>query len=325
MTKTFETPSNGNRATCGENNGQSDEPMVSVLCISYNAEAFVEQCLHGILSQETNFKFEVVFHDDASSDGTQTIVQEFINAYPSRIVPIFQEKNQYSMGISPLRSSIPFIRGEYVAFCEADDCWIDKTKLQRQLDFLKRAPNRNFVGAKCQMIADEQLSGLAFPRAPTTGSVFFINGIKFLTMEKFVHLSTFFMRRRLIDRWAEIFDQSVVSGDLTFLLTAALMDTDIAVLNSVVSHYRVHREGSWSKSNKTERYRNYAATWRKISENLSGIAEPRLYRIAGDNFAFYDTLSKRGVPERLSAAVSHGIQKIIRAGWNRTKRRINKN
>ena len=115
---------------------------VSVLCTTYNHEPYIRRCLEGFVSQETDFPFEVLVNDDASSDGTAAVVREFAERYPGIIRPFLQEKNLYSQGINIYDAVFyPVVRGEYIAACEGDDCWIDPHKLQRQADFLDAHPD----------------------------------------------------------------------------------------------------------------------------------------------------------------------------------------
>ena len=76
---------------------------VSICCLTYNHEKYIRQCLDGLIMQKTEFDFEILVHDDASSDATQSIINEYVVAYPNLIKPILQIRNQYSQGISPLR------------------------------------------------------------------------------------------------------------------------------------------------------------------------------------------------------------------------------
>lgn len=118
-----------------------DDIKISVICATYNHAGFVRQCLQSFADQKTDFAFEVIVHDDASTDDTQAIIREYCDRYPSLFVPILQTQNQVSQGISPTRRHmIPIVRGKYVAICEGDDCWTDCTKLQKQYDFLEAHP-----------------------------------------------------------------------------------------------------------------------------------------------------------------------------------------
>ena len=72
----------------------NNETMVSILCTAYNHEKYIKQCLDGFIMQKTNFKFEVIVHDDASTDNTANIIREYENKYPDIIKPIYQKENQ---------------------------------------------------------------------------------------------------------------------------------------------------------------------------------------------------------------------------------------
>lgn len=93
--------------------------------------------------QQTTFPFEIIINDDASTDGTTEIIEEYQKKYPDKIFPVIQKENQYSKGLRSLaaRNIFPIARGKYFAMCEGDDYWTDPLKLQKQVDFLERNEN----------------------------------------------------------------------------------------------------------------------------------------------------------------------------------------
>ena len=114
--------------------------MVSILCTAYNHEEYIAECLESFLCQKTDFAFEVLVNDDASTDGTAAIIKQYAEKYPEMIRPFFQEKNLYSQLKMPglfAKVFYPEARGKYIALCEGDDKWCDGTKLQRQVDWLE--------------------------------------------------------------------------------------------------------------------------------------------------------------------------------------------
>lgn len=109
---------------------------VSVLLISYNHAKYIEECLNSILRQKTTFQFEILIHDDASTDGTQEIIKRYQKQY-SNIKTVLQEENQFTKGKThPDEALFHLIAGKYVSVVEGDDCWCDDTKLQKQFDAL---------------------------------------------------------------------------------------------------------------------------------------------------------------------------------------------
>lgn len=116
-----------------------NEILVSISCITYNHSVYIRQCLDGMLMQQTNFGFEILIHDDCSTDGTDDIIREYASKFPQIIKPLFEEENQYQQG-KPLGTvvwNLPRAKGKYVALCEGDDYWTDPLKLQKQVDFLE--------------------------------------------------------------------------------------------------------------------------------------------------------------------------------------------
>ena len=117
-------------------------PTVSICCITYNHAPYIRSALDGFLMQETDFAYEILIHDDASTDGTADIIREYTARYPDIIKPILREENQYSKGISNISIfNFPRARGEFIAMCEGDDYWTDPHKLRKQVDFLRAHPD----------------------------------------------------------------------------------------------------------------------------------------------------------------------------------------
>lgn len=113
-------------------------PLVSIVCTTYNHERYIKQALDGFICQQTNFTFEIIIHDDASTDGTVKILQEYEQKYPSLFHNIYRTENWYSQGKNIWKYLFQEIaRGKYIAICEGDDYWIDPLKLQKQIDFLE--------------------------------------------------------------------------------------------------------------------------------------------------------------------------------------------
>jgi len=118
---------------------KSETPLVSIWSITYNHVKFIKDCLEGVLSQKTNFKYELIIGDDASTDGTSEILREYAAKYPEIIKPIIHKSN---VGVykNSFETVLPRLTGKYIAICEGDDYWTDPYKLQKQVDFLEANP-----------------------------------------------------------------------------------------------------------------------------------------------------------------------------------------
>jgi glycosyltransferase involved in cell wall biosynthesis len=130
-----------------------DNPLVSIVCPTYNYEKYIKDAIEGFLMQKTNFSIEIIIHDDASTDTTADIIRKYEKKYPELIKPIYQKENQYSKGIKSIENFIwPKCSGKYIAICEGDDYWIDPYKLQKQVDFLEANPQYSLCFHKIKIL-----------------------------------------------------------------------------------------------------------------------------------------------------------------------------
>lgn len=121
---------------------ETPELLVSICCITYNHERYIRDAIEGFLMQETEFPFEIIIHDDASTDTTAHIIREYKKNYPELIKPIYQTENQFSKGrFRPFFACLKEAKGKYIALCEGDDYWTDPLKLQKQVTFLEKNPD----------------------------------------------------------------------------------------------------------------------------------------------------------------------------------------
>ena len=160
----------------------SFEPLVSVCVISYNQENFIKTCLDGILSQKTNFSFELLISDDASTDKTQTLVKEYEEAFPTIIRNISKEKNVGS--VENFYTTMNDAKGRYIALCEGDDFWIDTNKLQNQIDFLENNPEIGMCYARAKLFHNKKQRYYSKPTGSLVSSFddLFINGSRIPTL-----------------------------------------------------------------------------------------------------------------------------------------------
>lgn len=113
--------------------------------LAYNHEAFIEKAVKSVLSQKTNFQYELLISNDCSTDNTDQIISAILNEHPhaSRIRYINHQKN---IGMMPnYISALKSCEGMFIATCDGDDYWIDDNKLQMQVDFLEQNAKYNIV------------------------------------------------------------------------------------------------------------------------------------------------------------------------------------
>ena len=121
---------------------------------AYNHEKYIKDALDSFLMQKTDFPFEVLIHDDASTDRTGEIIREYEKKYPHIIKPIYQTENQYSKGIKNISGlfNFPRAQGRYIAMCEGDDYFTDPYKLKKQVEYLDAHPDCSLCFHSARMV-----------------------------------------------------------------------------------------------------------------------------------------------------------------------------
>lgn len=112
--------------------------MVSIVMIAYNSAKYIATAIQGVVSQRCNFPIRLIISDDASSDRTGEIVAEWMKRYPDIIE---YHRNPENLGVQRnYLEAFRYCNGKYLAMCDADDYWICKTKLSRQVDYMEKHP-----------------------------------------------------------------------------------------------------------------------------------------------------------------------------------------
>lgn len=232
----------------------NDDIKVSVLCLTYNHEKYIRQCLDGFIMQKTNFPFEVIVHDDASTDNTAAIVREYEEKYPDIIKPIYETENQYSKGVR-ITSTIMFpkAKGKYLAFCEGDDFWVDPLKLQKQYDAMEANPDCHMCVCKVRCVDESGVNnirhypGISVTHGKISGDFLIKNSI--INYE--FHTSGYFVKKCDYNNLIyenPAFAQACPAGDRTILFYFGQLG-NVYYLSEVLSCYRRLNFGNWSTIN----------------------------------------------------------------------------
>ncbi|MCX7098539.1 MAG: glycosyltransferase [Methylococcales bacterium] len=195
------------------------KPLVSIICATFNHEGYIKEAINGFLLQETTFPFEIIIHEDVSTDNTATIVQSYVESYPHLIKPIFQKENQYSKGASPFLNALAHAQGDYIAICEGDDFWTDPSKLQSQADYLSCHPEFSMAAHAVNIIDNTVAKQIYSPFAPVLKSVHYFDDI---LREHFIPTLSLMIRKSAIPSPIPAFFFQITGRDIALeLLTAS--------------------------------------------------------------------------------------------------------
>lgn len=230
----------------------NDDILVSICCLSYNHKKFIKDALDSFLAQETNFKYEILINDDASTDGSIEILKEYESAYPDVIKVRYHTENQYSKGITNPSGvfNFPRARGKYIALCECDDYFIDKNKLQKQFEYMEANPNCSlcFHSAKIQKMDSSLVDKLVRPYTRNTK----IKSEDIIDKTKGYPTASLFFRAEFVKELPKFYFKCMI-GDIPLQIILANYGYAYYI-DEAMSVYRVGDSGSWSNMQKEGDY-----------------------------------------------------------------------
>jgi glycosyltransferase involved in cell wall biosynthesis len=205
-------------------------PKVSVTVVTYNHGEWLRECLDSIITQQTDFSFEVIVGDDCSTDGvTRKILSEYASRHPNIIVPVLRNGN---VGVTAnWLDVIRRARGEYIAHIDGDDRMLPG-KLQKQSDFLDKHLDCSMVvhdlrifDGKTGAILSETFTNLSIPEK---------TDINFLVLNRcyFGHSSKMFRRSSII---SQIRDKPTIDF---FMHIEQASKWNVGYINEVLGEYR---------------------------------------------------------------------------------------
>jgi len=230
--------------------------MVSICCITYNHEKYIRQALDSFLMQKTNFKYEIIIHDDASTDSSADIIREYEKEYPDIIKPIYQKENKYSKDEEiEWKYVFPNAAGKYIALCESDDFFTDENKLQLQFDVMENNPQCSVCTHTVRWVSEKGArTKWTLPQKKMKEG--YAETDEVIARHLF-HTSSFFIRNTVIKDcikafpdFFRVFRMYKVNDVPTMLYCVS--KGDVYFINREMSCYRMNSIGSWSEKTRND-------------------------------------------------------------------------
>lgn len=137
-------------------------PIITILMPAYNHERYISQAIESVLAQKTNYPYELLIHDDCSTDSTLTIAQNYATKFSDKIKIFTEEENQGLL--KSYKQLIEQSNGKYLAILESDDYWLNENKLQIQIDFLESNSDYGIVAG--DIISIDENGNIITPPTP---------------------------------------------------------------------------------------------------------------------------------------------------------------
>lgn len=111
--------------------------MVTVCIVTYNQEQWIRQTIESVLTQQTDYPFEIMIGEDHSTDGTRAICQEYADKYNN--ITLLPSPTNFGVTANWIHC-IQAGSGKYIMSCAGDDWWHNPNKIQMQVDFMEQHP-----------------------------------------------------------------------------------------------------------------------------------------------------------------------------------------
>lgn len=237
-------------------------PRVSVALTAYNHQTYIRECLESVLTQAVDFPYEVIIGDDCSIDSTRSIIQEYQARYPEIIKLHFPAVNQGHVGNPLFVQIIRMARGQYIATLDGDDYWTSPTKLQQQVDFMDKRPDytcsfHNVVIRDERKIGDIKLSTRFRGDAKSDYSV------KEILARPMIPTSAAMFRREVIELLPSWLENAHIADWVIHVLCA--QQGRVGYFDSVLSVYRWHSGGVWTRLVRAEKHAMLSEAIRDIN------------------------------------------------------------
>jgi glycosyltransferase involved in cell wall biosynthesis len=236
--------------------GPHEKPVISIICTTYNHERYIDNAIRGFLSQDCEYPFEILIHDDASTDRTQDVIRHWQQRYPQLIKPVLQTENQKSKGVRPFELLLAKARGDYVATCEGDDFWVDPVKLQRQVGYLIAHPGVSCSAHNYYHFVEKKLVVKSWrPAAPD----FFLSQRQLMGLRCLLWLPTLVFRKTFSvlppERAQAAFGDQFLTSYLGTMGRCIYFNTMLGAVR------RENQFSSWSPLPEEEKERRRVQTW----------------------------------------------------------------
>jgi glycosyltransferase involved in cell wall biosynthesis len=272
------------------------DPLITINVVTYQHIDYIEECLKGILMQETIFPYEIIIGEDESTDGTREICMQYAEKYPDKIRLFLRERkdvvywNNIPTGSFNVLANIFAARGKYIAMCEGDDYWIDPYKLQKQIEFMENNPGCTMC-THAAIVIDSYGNKIKAKRPSIGNKIFSIENS--LIQKKREATSSFLYLAKITSNPPKWFIEAHIKDAPLYLLCA--YHGFVGYIDEFMSVYRRGVRDSWS-------FINENSLEFKISSNLSKL----------DIYDQFNAYSNRQYNSIIAKKKLHYIKKIVK-------------
>lgn len=237
-------------------------PLVSVCIPTFQHVLYIEQCLESVLSQETDFPFEILIGEDDSTDGTREICVRYAEKYPDKIRLFLRRaedkmiRNGKKIGRLNHLGLYRSARGKFLCICDGDDYWTSNRKLQLQVGLLNKFPDASICITKTILDGEENPITLDIPDELKVKKSVELKNLKYQG-----HISSWMMRNRMEDFLKNKASYKCPGLDVV-IYNFYKKQGDVILTPEVTSFYTRNMKGSYRKMSNIQTHRKrFITNW----------------------------------------------------------------
>ena len=249
----------------------SSAVKVSVVVVTFNHAAYIDTALRSVYEQATDFDFEILISEDASTDGTREIVQGWQERFPDKIRLILSPANVRSNQV--VARAFAAARGDYIALLDGDDYWTSPDKLNRQVAMLDANPNLSLCFTNAEIVGDSGVPAGTSWTSPTLKPRLTLadlwGGNPFATCGSLFRRSSVAQIPAWYDGFFPVTDWPL------YILFAE--QGDIAYLPEMMGAYRLHAGGLYSAQSRRDKLASMDSLYRRLNACLEGRYDAQIH------------------------------------------------
>ncbi len=219
----------------------------SIMVVTYNHAQYIKQCFSSILAQETDRKLEIIWYDDYSTDNTIEKGEEALKDCKHRIIRLHSMNNRKQRKIPFRLDMIERCTGQYVFITDGDDFWIDRKKIDIQINALNNHPDYNICFTPAFIFRENE-------KKPTGVLGAHGDKLNIFSLEKviegdggFMPTNSICLKRSVYDMAPDWFYGYLPVGDYPIQVIASAPNGALYV-PTVTCGYRHNLNGSWTNT-----------------------------------------------------------------------------
>lgn len=243
----------------------SENPLLSVVMITYGHEKYIEEAIRGVFLQKTNFLVEFIISNDSSPDKTDEIIKKLIPEAPENI-KVKYTNHEKNLGMMPnFVWALEQAKGKYIALCEGDDYWTNPQKLQIQVNFLEENSVCALAFHGCVVKLEDNIKEKHIPfQDLKTG---YYTDQDLLTSWLIPTASAVFVKSKVNNALSRLKNSKYFFGDIVLFLSLSL-EGRVYGIQEKMSVYRINTSGATKKDGINQKYEKIAAHYVALSDDF---------------------------------------------------------